>query len=167
MRRWTRGAVLLAAGVLVAATAAPAATETVERTDARRDAPASIDIATATYTHTRAHVRVVARIPELGGAGSASLSISRFGIFEAGYVVQIKKRAGRPARTRLLFFNHFDLEPRRCADLTGAWGRGRVVLSVARSCLSGHAEERVFAQFGIQRGAEIDRARAVKRLDRA
>ncbi|MGB0101049.1 MAG: hypothetical protein WBP61_12295 [Nocardioides sp.] len=146
---------------------AVASAETVRRDDARGDAPARIDVSRATYTHSQDRVRVVARIPELGRAGKASLSISKFEVFEAGYVVQIKKRAGEPPRTKLLYFNHFDLERRRCADVSGTWKRHRVSLSVARTCLTGHQRRQVFAQFGIQRGSRVDRAPAVKRLDRS
>jgi hypothetical protein len=147
--------------------AAPADAETVGRDDPRQDAPANIDVTHATYTHSQDRVGVVARIPDLGRAGTAALSISRFGIFEAGYVVQIHKRAGEAPRTRLLFFNHFDLEPRRCDDVSGTWGEHQVTLSVARSCLTGHAREHVFAQFGIQRGDQVDHAPAVRRLNRS
>lgn len=161
---------LAAAALLVAIVTGalpPASAETVHRDDSRRDAPARIDVSRATYTHSQERVRVVARIPNLGRAGTAALSISRFEIFEAGYVVEIKKRAGEPPRTRLLFFNHFDLEPRRCDAVTGIWERRRVSLTVDRTCLAGHARERVFAQFGIQSGAHVDRAPAVKRLHRS
>ena len=159
------GVALLAA--MLASAVVPASAETVRRDDPRGDAPARIDVSRATYTHSQHRVRVVARIPSLGRAGTAVLSISRFEIFEAGYVVEIKKRAGEPPRTRLFFFNHFDLEPRRCAAVSGTWGDHRVSLSVARSCLTGHARERVFVQFGIQHGSHVDRAPAVKRLRRS
>ncbi|WP_243056262.1 hypothetical protein [Nocardioides sp. SR21] len=159
------GAALLVA--MLTGALAPASAETVRRDDSRNDAPARIDVSRATYTHAQEQVRVVARIPNLGRGGTAALSISRFEIFEAGFVVEIKKRAGKPPRTRLFFFNHFDLEPRRCDAVTGTWGRRRVSLSVDRACLDGHARERVFTQFGIQSGAHVDRAPAVKRLRRS
>ena len=161
------GAALLV--VMVTSAPAPASAETVRRDDSRRDAPARIDVSRATYTHSQERIRVVARIPNLGRAGTAALSISRFEIFEAGYVVEIKKRAGKPPRTKLFFFNHFDLEPRRCDAVTGIWGRHRVSLSVDRTCLAGHARERVFAQLlGIQSGADLRTgAPAVKRLQRS
>jgi len=152
---------------MLAAGTTAAAAETVGRDDRRHDAPARIDVTHATYTHSQNRVRVVARVPRLGRTGTAALSISRFEIFEAGYVVQIKKRAGEPPRARLFFFNHFDLEPRRCANVSGTWGDHKVTLSVARSCLTDHAGERVFAQFGIQDGDQVDRAPAVRRLDRS
>ncbi|MBA2952774.1 hypothetical protein GON03_22375 [Nocardioides sp. MAH-18] len=162
---WKHVTVAAVAAALVA-TAAPSSADTVRRKDPLGDAPASIDIASATYTHADQHLRVVARIPDLGSRGTAALSLSKFGIFEAGYVVQIRKRPGQPPRTRLLFFDHFDLRPRACDDLTGTWRRQTVTLAVARSCLTGHAQRRMFAQFGIQRGVEVDRAPAVTRLRR-
>jgi hypothetical protein len=160
--------VLLAVSLLlVAAVAAPASAEKIRRVDARGDAPQAIDIWSARYSHGVHRVSVVASLPDLGQRGRASLSISKFEIFEAGYVALIKKRPGAAPQVRLTFFNHFDLEPRECPGLTGSWASARVKLSVPRSCLDDHAQERVFAQFGIQRGSEIDRARAVRRLDRS
>lgn len=140
--------------------------ETERRLDARNDAPDVIDVWAARYTHGLRQVRVVATIPDLGRRGSAALSITRFTVFEAGYVVQIKKRPGRPARTKLYYFNHFDLEPRRCSDVAGTWGAEKIRLRVARRCLHDDAQEQVFAQFGIQRGQSIDRAPAIRRLQR-
>ena len=164
-RRSQLGAV--AAAVLLAAVVSPATAETVERADRRGDAPAGIDVVHATYSHTRDRVRVVARVPDLGRSGSATLSISRFEIFEAGYVLRIRARPSEPTRTRLLFFNHFDLEPRRCAAVTGSWAHGVVRLSVARTCLVDHVAEQVFAQFHIRRGPDTDRAPPVRRLRRS
>jgi len=155
------------AAVLLAAAVSPATAETVERDDRRGDAPAAIDVVQATYSHTHHRVRVVARVPDLGRSGSATLSISRFEIFEAGYVLRIRPRPGEPPRIRLLFFNHFDLEPRRCAGITGSWADGVIRMSVARTCLTGHATEQVFAEFDIRRGPETDRAPAVRRLRRS
>ena len=40
-------------------------------------------------------------------------------------------------------------------------------MSVARTCLVGHAEEDVFAQFGIRHGRNVDRVSAVRRLHRS
>lgn len=140
--------------------------ETVRRQDANGDAPARIDIRSVKYSHGPRRVRVVASIPDLRANGTASLSISRFSIFEAGYVLQIRKRPGSPPRTRLRFLNHFDLEPRTCAGISGRWVDDRITLSVARTCLEGHATNRIFVQFGIQRGDAIDRAPAVRRLSR-
>jgi hypothetical protein len=158
---------IVAAAALLVAAVSPATAETVERDDRRGDAPAGIDVVQATYSHTRHRVRVVARVPDLGPAGSATLSISRFEIFEAGYVLRIRARSGAPPRIRLLFFNHFDLEPRRCAGVTGTWANGVVRLSVARTCLVGHVAEQVFAQFHIRHGSDIDEAPAVRRLRRS
>ena len=95
---------------------APAHAEDVRRADAHGDAPTSIDITSVRYTHSKTRVSVVGTIPQLGQAGEASPSISRFSIFEAGYVVLVKKRPGEAPRVRLAYFNHFDLEPRRCSS---------------------------------------------------
>ncbi|UMG91331.1 hypothetical protein [Nocardioides sp. TF02-7] len=116
--------------------------------------------------HARTHVRVLADVPDLGRRGSAALSISRFSIFEAGHVLRIMKRPGQSPRVRLFYFNHFDLEPRRCRAVSGAWDEDQVRLRVARRCLGDDARERVFVQFGIQRGQSVDRAPAVRRLPR-
>ena len=167
MKNSGRLAVTAVVVAMVVGGPAAASAETVRRDDARNDAPARIDVSRATYTHSQNRVRVVARIPNLGRTGTAALSISKFEIFEAGYVVEIKKRAGEPPSTKLFFFNHFDLEPRRCTAVSGAWKRHQVSLSVARSCLTGHKRQQVFAQFGIQRGSHVDRAPAVKRLHRS
>lgn len=161
--RWIRIAVPVAAIALVL-TAAPAHAQTVTRQDRQGDAPPRIDVTSATYTHAADRLRVVAEIPDLGRSGTAALSLSKFGVFEAGYVVEIKKRPGRTPRTALYYYNHFDLEPRACSSVTGVWGRERVILSVKRSCLRGHARARMFAQFGIQYGSHVDRAPAVRRL---
>lgn len=152
--------VLLLGGGLV-----PAHAQEVRRNDAHGDAPARIDVWSAKYTHSEARVAVVAKIAALGQAGEASLSISRFTVFEAGYVVLIRKRVGHKPRVRLAYFNHFDLEPRSCSQVNGRWANGRIRLSVARACLRGHAKRKVFVQFGIQRRSKIDRAPAVKRLE--
>jgi hypothetical protein len=150
--------VLLASGL----TAAHA--EVVHRDDPTGDAPPRFDVASARYSHHPARVAVTAQIPDLGDAGWASLSVSRFRVFEAGYVVLMRKRADEQPRVRLTYFNHFELEPRRCAGVTGSWDDGEVVLSVPRSCLDGHARRNVFAQFAIGRGEHVDRAPAVRRL---
>ena len=90
------GIVAAAALVVTAAVVAPAAAETVERDDRRGDAPASIDVVHATYSHTHSRVRVVVRVPDLGRGGVADLSISRFELFELGYVLRITNRPGQP-----------------------------------------------------------------------
>ena len=166
--RPTRIIVLLAVSVLlVAGWPSPAGAEQVRRVDPRGDAPAAIDIWSARYQHREHRVRVVANIPDLGQRGRASLSISRFTIFEAGYVAIIKKRAGKDPQVRLTFFNHFELQPRDCPGVSGSWTDDQVKLSVPRSCLEGHARQRVFVQFAILRGSDVDRARPVKRLARS
>jgi len=147
-------------------TATPAGADTRTRQDPTGDAPAGIDVTRARYTYADGHVRVRATVPELGRRGRAELSISRFEIFEAGYVVRLVKRAGQPPRTRLFFFDHFDLTRRPCDDVTGTWRQGTVRLSVATSCLQGHARRRAFTQVGLVRGGDVDLAPAVRRLAR-
>ena len=107
-------------------------------------------------------------MPDLGRAGRAELSISGFEIFEAGYVVRLVKRAGQPPRTRLFFFDHFDLNRSPCDDVRGSWRQstGKVRLSVATECLDGHARRRAFTQVGLVRGERVDLAPAVRRLAR-
>ena len=142
----------------------PAHADSEHRQDARGDAPPVIDVRGVEYSHGTRLVRARAHVPGLGRRGSASISISRFAIFEAGYVLQIKKRLGMPARLRFGFFNHFDLEPRQCSGASARWGDRGISLSVPRSCLEGHRTHRLFVQFGLQRGRDIDRAPAVRRL---
>ena len=159
--------VLAVSSLLLAVGLSPAHAQEAQRKDSHGDAPARIDIWSANYTHGKNRVTVVAKIPKLGRAGEASLSISRFTIFEAGYVALIKKRVGHKARVRLTYFNHFDLEPRQCSRISGRWAVSQIRLSVPRSCLRGHAKEKAFVQFGIQRNLKIDRAPAVRRLARS
>lgn len=159
---------LVAAGALSAALVPVAAhAEIAERPDARGDAPSFIDVHAVMYAHGSDRVSVAATIPSLGRRGSASLSISQFTTFEAGHVVTIRKSPGRPVTVRLAYFNHFDLEPRRCGGVKGSWRPAKVTLSVPRACLGEDATERVFVQFGIQHGNAIDRAPAVRRLQRS
>lgn len=165
--RTMKSALVVILGVLLAATlVTPARADTVHRTDAKDDARPVIDIHGVDYSHDRRRVRAIADIPDLGRSGSASLSITRFTIFEAGYVIQIRKRSGLAARVRLYYFNHFDLEPRRCAAVSGRWGQDQIKLGVARRCLDGHIRNRLFVQFGIKRGESVDRAPAVRRIER-
>lgn len=158
----------LAAALLMGGLAGPAAAETVVRRDATGDAPDRIDTTRAAYAHGQHRVRVIARVPELGRSGTADLLVSRFGIFEAGYVVRIRQRRDEPARLSLLHFDHFDLKRVECEGLSGAWGPRRVRLSVPRSCLVGHATNRVFTQFFIAFGSgeQFDEVRSVRRLRR-
>lgn len=156
--------VMVVAGACLAAPRAHA--ETKVKPDPSGDGPAAIDITRARYTHGDGRVKVFARVPALGRAGEATLSISRFEIFEAGYVVRLDKRPGEPAEVGLYYFNHFDLEKRDCDDVSGTWGETSIRLSVARSCLEGHAPRRVFAQVGIAKGEQVDFAPAATRLAR-
>ena len=55
----------------LALTASPAGADARTRTDARRDAPASIDISRATYRHTGSRVSTTIRVPDLGKRGRA------------------------------------------------------------------------------------------------
>lgn len=165
MRPTSRLATVVA---LLAATvaAAPVHADTRSRTDPAGDAPPGIDITRARYSYEDGHVSVRARVPGLADVGKAELSISRFEIFEAGYVVRLVKRAGQPPRTRLFFFDHFDLTRRPCDDVAGSWRAGTVRLSVAASCLQGHARRRAFTQVALVRGEDLDFAPEVRRLAR-
>ena len=118
-------AVLLIVGY---AGSVPAHAETRVKSDRLADAPDVIDISGVSYTHGNERVRVTAQIPHLGSAGEAALSISKFEIFEAGYVVRIVKQHGKPAKVGLFFFNHFDLEKRVCNDVSGSWDAERYSL---------------------------------------
>ncbi|HXH79757.1 hypothetical protein [Nocardioides sp.] len=132
--------------------------------DETGDAPRGIDIDSARYSHANEEVAVVARVPDLQRMGSASLSISRFEIFEAGYIVRIIKTRGRPAQTALLYFDHFDATERACDGVRGRWGRSRIRLVVPTECLRGHRTSSLFAQFGISHAERVDHAPAVVRL---
>lgn len=160
--RWL-GVIVLA--VAMGLPSGGAVAETKTRTDTVGDAPSGIDVATARYSHTSRRVAVRATIPDLQPHGTASLSVTRFEVFEAGYVVEIVKRRSRAPRTRLLFFDHFDTTKRRCAGVSGHWGRASIRLSVPLRCLRGHQEPEVFVQFASSDGRRVDRAPAVRRLD--
>lgn len=155
---------LILVGVSLAAP--PAYAETKVKPDPAGDAPSGIDITRARYTHGDGRVKVFARVPALRRSGEATLSISRFGIFEAGYVVMIKKKLGEPGEVALYYFDHFGLEKRDCDGVSGTWGETSIRMSVPRSCLEGHAPRRVFAQVGISLGEQVDLAPAARRLAR-
>jgi hypothetical protein len=146
--------------------ATPALADTKTRVDPVGDAPAGIDITLARYSYENGRVSVRARVPDLARRGRADLSISRFEIFDAGYVVRLVKRAGKPPRTRLYFFDHFDLHRRPCDDVRGWWRNGAVRLSVDADCLEDHARRRIFTQVGLIRRQDFDMAPAVRRLAR-
>lgn len=153
--------------VLLAVTApSPAHAATVVRDDRSGDAPARIDITAARYSHGDGVVKVLARIPNLGRAGDASLSVSSFDIFEAGYVVRILKRAESRPRVSLLYFDHFDTHRRKCDRVRGRWLDTAIRLSVPVTCLKEHGTRRVFVQFGIVHRGDLDRARPVRNLPR-
>ena len=157
-------AVLLAGGVAV-----PASAQTVVREDPRGDAPARVDVTRVRYAHQSDRVRVAARVPDLGSAGTADFLVSRFEVFEAGYAARIRKQRGKAPRVSLLYFDHFNLKKRTCRGLTGSWSGEVVRLKVPRSCLKGHATKRVFAQLFITFGSgeQFDEAPAVLRLRRS
>ena len=170
MRRSTMVPALLGAVLLVGGVAAPASAQTVTSNDPSGDAPARIDITKVRYTHESDRVRVAAKIPELGKSGTADFLVSRYEIFEAGYVVRIRQHKGQPAKVSLLYFDHFDLKKRACKGLSGSWGPQVVRLKVPRSCLKGHATKYVSTQFLISFGAsgeQFDEAPMVKRLRRS
>lgn len=145
----------------------PAATaETEVRKDRSGDAPAAIDIEEVDYVYGNGRVSVVASIPDLGRSGRADLTVTRFDTFEAGYVLRIVKRSGDPAKIRLYYFDHFDLDRRRCNDLGGKWRGGGLSIGVPVDCLSGHARRSIRTQVTSAKGREYDRAPAVARLAR-
>jgi hypothetical protein len=142
-----------------------ASADTATKKDARRDAPAQIDVAKATYTYDTETVSVEARIPGLGRSGDASLSISQFEIFEAGYVGRIQRAPGKAPKVGLFYFDHFNLKKRKCGGVEGTWKAGRIRIAVPVTCLmDGFPADQVFAQFAIAAGKSVDRAPAVKRL---
>ena len=136
------------------------------RDDATGDAPAAIDIKQAQYSYGDGRVRVVSAVPDLGRYGRAELAISRFEVFEAGYVVRIVKKVGEAPTVRLLYYDHFSLKRRACEGVGGRWRDRSIALRVPVSCLRDHATPRIFVQLSTQRGDRIDRAPAVKRLAR-
>jgi hypothetical protein len=144
----------------------PAQAATVVKEDRANDAPARIDIRRVTYAYGDGQVKVRARIPQLGRAGKADLSITKFEIFEAGYVLRIAKWRGERARVRLYYFDHFSLNRRRCDGIAGQWNDANIRMTVPTECLTGHARRRIRVQFGIQHRQDIDRAPAVRRLAR-
>lgn len=161
---------LFGAALLVGGVAAPASAQTVTKDDPSGDAPARIDITKVRYTHESDRVRVSAKIPELGRSGTADFLVSRYEIFEAGYVVRIRQHQDQPAKVSLLYFDHFDLKKRTCKGISGSWGPQVVRLKVPRSCLKGHATKYVSTQFLISYGAggeRFDEAPMVKRLRRS
>lgn len=162
-----RIAAVIGSLALASSLAAPASAQTATREDPRGDAPRRIDITRVRYTHLSDRVRVAARIPDLGASGRAELLVSKFEVFEAGYVVRISKRSDRKPRVGLLHYDHFDLERRACKGLTGSWESDKIRLKVPRACLKGHAAARVFAQFAITSGESFDEAPAVRRLARS
>jgi hypothetical protein len=164
MRRQVVG--MLTTGIMVLSCQSAIAATTV-KDDRTGDAPARIDATRARYTYGGGTVKVTARIPNLGNSGNAALSITRFDIFEAGYVVRIVKRQGQAPRVRLFYFNHFELEPRSCGDVNGQWNRQQSIrLAVSTACLDGHARRNIFVQFGIAKRRDVDRVPAVRNLRR-
>lgn len=157
-------AVLAAVLVLLPSNAGAA---TATRSDSRNDAPARIDIARVQYRHGVHRVSTKVRIPELGRTGRVSLAISRFEIFEAGYVAIVRRRGDGSLSRRLMYFDHFDTTPRRC-DVSGSWSLalGLVTVSLPRNCLEGHRTNRLYVAARSIRGERFDDAPAVRRLRR-
>ncbi|WP_370614319.1 hypothetical protein [Mumia sp. Pv 4-285] len=168
LTRTSIAVVTVSCAAALALSSAPASAEERSRTDRAGDAPARIDLTHVSYRHTEARVSARIRVPDLGRRGRASLAVSRFGIFEAGYVAVVRKKPGRPATTRLLFFDHFDTTPRQCDGLRGSWKRatGTVSISVPRACLDGHRTRKVYVAARTMRGSSFDDARPVRRLAR-
>ena len=120
------------------------------------DAPARIDITKVRYTYGDGTVRVSGTVPELGDFGRGYLTISRYEVFEAGYVLRIIKKAGEEPRVRLLYFDHFDLEPSACSRTAGSWGDQRIRMRVSTDCLDGHARPRTYLRLTTAKGEELD-----------
>ena len=156
--------VLAAVLVLLPATAVA---DSAARRDSRNDAPARIDVTRVLYQHRVHRVSTRVRIPELGRTGRVALAISRFDIFEAGYVASVRRRSDGSVSRRLGYFDHFETTPRRC-DVGGSWNRARgvVTVTVPRDCLKGHRTPRLYVAARSLHGNSFDDAPAVRRLGR-
>ena len=159
--------VCVAAACTLALVPGSASAATALRSDRRGDAPKSIDITRTTYRHAPARVSVKIRARALDGPGRAELAISKFTIFEAGYVARVKKKANGRVSKRLFYFNHFRLVPRSC-KVSGVWNerRSTVRISVPRRCLKHHRKNRLYVAAMTVHGKKFDKARAVRRLKR-
>ncbi|GAA3530035.1 hypothetical protein AFL01nite_00400 [Aeromicrobium flavum] len=172
MRRSQLIPAAIAGAALVGGLAAPAAADSATRRDPSGDAPARIDITKVRYSHLSDRVRVSAKIPELGRSGTAELTVSQYEIFEAGYIVRIRKHRGEKARVALLYFDHFDVKKQKCRGVSGTWGEQVIRLKVPRSCLKkrGHATEeltlQLFTSFGTT-GEQVDEAPQATSLPRS
>jgi hypothetical protein len=146
---------------------ASASAETVVRRDARNDAPAGIDITRVAYAYSARRVAATVRVPELARTGRMGLSISRFEVFEAGYVAIVRRSSDGTVSARLLYFDHFDATPRPC-DVDGTWSRdaGVITVSVPVGCLDGHRRQRIYTAARTLRRDLIDDAPVVRRLSR-
>lgn len=164
----TRPAIVtLVLAVLLAVLPATASADTTIRRDPRNDAPAGIDITRVRYSYTDNRVSTRVRVPELADSGRIGLSISRYSIFEAGYVAVVRRRSDGTTSRRLLYYNHFDTTPRRC-DVDGSWNSstGIVRVSVPRSCLENHRTPRIYVAARVLRGQRFDDAPPARRLPR-
>ncbi len=164
--RVLRGLVTVMVTLVIAAPAGTAHAESRSKGDPADDAPASIDLRRVAYGYTDGTVSVKARVPDLGKSGRADLSITRFMVFEAGYVLRIVKHRGSGPKVGLYYYDHFSLERRACTGLGGRWKKPVIALSVPTGCLRGHARRRIRVQLGAQRGSNIDRAPAIRHLER-
>lgn len=146
---------------------ASAAADTATRRDPRGDAPAGIDIVRSHYRHAVRSVSARVYLPALSDTGSVSLAISRFDVFEAGYVAVVRRRADGTVSRRLLYFDHFDYLPRRC-DVGGRWNRdtGVVTVKVPRRCLDDHRRPRLYLGARAYKRNRVDVAPPVLRLRR-
>lgn len=106
-------------------------------------------------------------MPHLDGPARASLAISKFTIFEAGYVAIVRKTASGEVSKRLFYFNHFELVPRKC-KVSGSWNEraSSVRIAVPRKCLKHHKKNRLYVAARTIRGKKFDDAPAVRRLER-
>lgn len=154
-------------GLAVAGLPSTVNADSVGRVDARNDAPAGIDITRVEYRHHAHRVSARVRVPDLARTGRVSLAISKFDVFEAGYVAVVRRRSDGTVSRRLTYFNHFDTTPRSCR-VRGTWDRsdGVVTVSVPRRCLDGHRRERIYTAARALRGGVFDDAPSVRRLQR-
>jgi hypothetical protein len=142
--------------------AGPADGATKTRSDPEGDAPARVDVTEARYRYGDDRTAVVITVPELGDVGRVYLRISRYEIFEAGYVLRLRKKAGEEPRVRLLYYDHFDVEPRACAAKGGSWGDDTIRMRVSTDCLDGHARRRAFLDLSTALGEQFDEVAKVR-----
>lgn len=142
--------------------AAPAEGASKTRSDPAEDAPARVDVTEARYSYGDNRTSVVITVPELGDAGRVYFRVSRYEIFEAGYVLRLRKQAGEEPRVRLLYYDHFDIKPRACSAKGGSWGDDTIRMRVSNDCLDGHARRRAFMDLSTATGEQFDEVAKVR-----